>query len=339
MEGFQTYIDALKEIFKNKKLLFVAVVLVVVVLIIFLWSLNGGQARPQPGSVSSEPVEETLGTLPKPQALLPLIPQSTPSATQVFIDSSTVALPTTARVYRFNETSTLTFTKMDRLAVKLGFTSKPQDYVNGSLLWQEGQSYLQYDVKNDGFTFYLADASSSATLKGQTKAQTVSNFLSFSELKFPDLQIADNNPTITLEGQNLYLVPRIVNDIPISSLPFDLALTFFTFDQSGNLQSGAFYYQMLQSGEDASGVYSLRTLSEALNLLKSGQGTLMRLGINDYHIVDIKGITSASFTGVSLVYYETKQPQQFLRPYYSFTGTVTLVDGRTTEATYFVAAL
>jgi len=337
------YIDSFKEFYKNNKLL--AIVLIVsVVLVVGLYLLSTlpkKDALTGQESVTSEPATPTFGNLPQAPKKQPLIFQGTPSATQSYIDESKLALPTTARVYKFAGTSTLTPSIVDKVAVILGFKTKWTKEADGKYAWVDGQNYLSYDPVKDGFVFSLskqAIASRSADLS-RPQVETVKDLLSRAGFDFPDLQLAKANPTEPFDDLTIFYVPRVVNDIEARGWPFDPYLVSFTFNRQNQLTGGVFYYHLLQSGGQSYGVYPLKTVDEALADVKSGKATLAELGIKGYATVDIKGITGFNTTDVKLYYYEGRTPTDFMRPIYAFSGEVILIDGQKTTATYIVDAL
>lgn len=329
--------NALKTFYKENKILTLTVggILVFIVVIMVL----GSQNKAVTTAVQSEPVAETLGQLPPAPASPNAILQSTPSAVADFIDPTKTQLPATARIYKFSQTSTLSLSAVDSLAVKLGFKNKPKDMGAGRYNYDEGDNFLHYDSTQDGVVFGLGSyAATPSAAINFSKADVVSGLLTSLNLKFPDLIVDNSNPVVVAEDQAVFLVPRQVNNLDVVSLPFDPALVSFDFDSQNRLVGGVFYYHLLQSGEGSFGVYPLKTLDEAVKALSSGQGTLGELGLDGYEAADITGITSLSTDAVKLVYRDRREHQQFLRPAYAFSGTVSLRDGRTTSATYFLDA-
>lgn len=231
------YIAAFKEFYKNNKLL--AIVLIVsVVLVVGLYLLStlskNGSSTGQ-SAVVSEPATPTFGNLPVAPKKQSLIFSATPSATQSYIDQSKLALPNTARVYKFAGTSTLTPSIVDKLAVILGFKVKWQVGSDGKYTWQDGQNYLNYDPIKDGFVFSLSQqaiASRSADLS-RPQADTVKDLLSQAGLDFPDLQLAKTNPTEPFDDLTIFYVPRVVNNIEARGWPFDPYFPSFPRNLSG----------------------------------------------------------------------------------------------------------
>ncbi|MCX6783834.1 MAG: hypothetical protein NT141_02080 [candidate division WWE3 bacterium] len=332
------YIAAFKEFYANNKILAIAIISAVGIgLIIFLLaSRSSAPTTPATSTtVPSEPVSQTFGSLPVISLPPSPIPGATPSAMQSFIDTATLKFPATARVYRFGQTAVLTPSTLDKLAVKLGFTVKSKPTFGGQT-WQEKGNYLFYDSVSDGFIFNLAQPRDIASFGGEasSKTEVLQNLLKSLDLNYPDLSF--DQPLNTPTGD--FNVLRIVNNVPVTSLPGDETLITFGWQNDG-LISGKFYYHLLQNGDGSFGVYPLKTIETALEDLKAGRATLATLGIVGDSLAMVAGINAASFTDVKLEYLETRKGGTYLEPVYAFSGTVTLADGRSTTAVYFVKAL
>ena len=328
------YLESFKTFIKENKLLSL-VAFGALVIIVALSLFNDGQ-KPTVG-IPSEAVSESLGILPPAPRTPNLILAATPSAVVSFLDTTKLTIPSTARVYAFSQTATLSLDKVDKVAVKLGFKSRAQALPGNKYNWDEEQGFLHYDAALDGFVFGLNTPFS--PISPLSKSETAKLLLDSLNLNFPDLVISDSNSAMVSEGTSTFLVPRIVNSVEVSSLPFDPALVSFDFNTQGQVTGGVYYYHQLQEGSQSYGVYSLKTVEEALAELTAGRGSLAEMGISGYEAADVTGLTSFSATAVTLLYHESREPARFLRPVYAFSGPVSLNYWRATTATYFVDAV
>lgn len=331
------YIEAFKEFYRNNKILAIAGMGAVGLAVIILLLTSRGPTKPTPltTTVPSEPVSQTFGQLPVASLPPSPIQGATPAASQSFIDTATLKIPTTARVYRFGQTDVLTPAILDKLAVKLGFTTKSKPTFGGQR-WQENDNYLFYDNVNDGFIFNLAQPLSLSSFGSSvsSKTEAIQSLLLSLNLNYPDLSF--DTPLSTQTGD--FIVKRVINNVEVTSLPMDTSLVTFGFKNDG-LISGKFYYHLLQNGDGSFGVYPLKSVDTALEDLKAGRATLATLGITGDGLAMVTGINTASFTDIKLEYLETRLGGTYLEPVYAFSGTVTLADGRSTSAVYFVKAL
>jgi hypothetical protein len=279
-----------------------------------------------------------FGTLP---ALV--FPQSTATVTAYSLQTKSGSLPVLANVLPvyfmpLNKATLVSLDTSKQIAASLGYVFAPEQFSQTIYRWTKTtplNSTLQIDIVNQSFTLKTDWASDPNFLVGETlpdptdSQQNARNLLRTANLLDPDIATGEARVTFLKAAGSDY-APAVSQSeadflrIDIFRLPINqnfpilrpdptmgAARIIFSGKTDPDLKIVGMNYSHYPIEYDRFETYGLITPAQAWANLQAGQGYVA--------MVDA-GTTNVVVRDVTLAYYDSDEPQNYLQPIYVFTG-------------------